>query len=52
MARIAAANDPDHALATDHLAVLTDLLHRRTNLHLLLLGANAAIEPRSRGLYL
>src|SRR5262245_14320484 len=41
VARIPAADDANHALAADHLAVLTDLLDRRTNLHLLLPGAHA-----------
>ena len=31
--RIALADHPDHAFATDHLAVLADLLDRRTDLH-------------------
>src|SRR5689334_11983576 len=34
VARVPAADHPDDALAPDHLAVLTDLLDRRTNLHL------------------
>ena len=34
VARVPAADHPDDALAPDHLAVLTDLLHGRANLHL------------------
>jgi hypothetical protein len=42
---ISAANDPNHALALDHLAVLADRLDAASNFHLHLLDVQSPLGP-------